>query len=80
MDDDLLKEQRVFYRARAPEYDDWWQRRGRYERGEADTSEWRRQVAVIADALASFEARGDVLELAGGTGWWTRCSLAPLIT
>ncbi len=72
MDDDLLEEQRAFYRARAPEYDDWWQRRGRYDRGEAETSEWQRQVAVVAGALESFDARGDVLELAGGTGWWTK--------
>jgi len=71
MDDDLLEEQRAFYRARAPEYDDWWQRRGRYDREEAENSEWRHQVAVVADALALFGARGDVLELAGGTGWWT---------
>ena len=27
-DDDLLAEQRSFYRARAPEYDEWWRRRG----------------------------------------------------
>lgn len=71
MDDDLLREQREFYRARAPEYDDWWQRQGRYDRGEAEAAEWWSQVAVVADALASFGARGDVLELAGGTGWWT---------
>jgi demethylmenaquinone methyltransferase/2-methoxy-6-polyprenyl-1,4-benzoquinol methylase len=71
-DDDLLAEQRAFYRARAPEYDEWWQRRGRYDRGDDDTREWHRQVAVVEAALASFDPRGDVLELAGGTGWWTR--------
>jgi hypothetical protein len=26
----LLSEQRRYYSARAPEYDDWWFRRGRY--------------------------------------------------
>ena len=72
MDDDLLEEQRAFYRARASGYDEWWQRRGRYDRGEDDTREWQRQVAVVEAALASFDPRGDVLELAGGTGWWTR--------
>ena len=72
MDDEgLLAEQRSYYRARAPEYDEWWQRRGRFDRGEEELLEWRRQVAVVDDALASFGATGSVLELAGGTGWWT---------
>jgi len=71
-DDDLLAEQRAFYRARAPEYDEWWQRRGRYDRGdEADRIEWHREVDVVDAALAAFAPKGDVLELAGGTGWWT---------
>jgi SAM-dependent methyltransferase len=70
-DDDLLAEQRSYYRARAPEYDEWWQRRGRFDRGEEQQVEWQRQVAVVDDALASFGATGSVLELAGGTGWWT---------
>jgi SAM-dependent methyltransferase len=70
-DDDLLAEQRSYYRARAPEYDEWWERRGRYDRGEDRHLEWQRQVAVLDDALTSFEPNGSVLELAGGTGWWT---------
>jgi len=28
---DLLGEQKRYYAERAPEYDDWWYRRGRYE-------------------------------------------------
>jgi demethylmenaquinone methyltransferase/2-methoxy-6-polyprenyl-1,4-benzoquinol methylase len=71
-EDDLLAEQRAFYRARAPEYDEWWQRRGRYNRaGEADRIEWQGEVDVVDAALTAFAPRGDVLELAGGTGWWT---------
>ncbi len=70
-DEDLLEEQRAFYRARAPEYDEWWQRRGRYDKGPDQQDEWHRQVGIVDAALASFDARGDVLELAGGTGWWT---------
>ncbi len=70
-DDDLLAEQRSFYRARAPQYDDWWLRQGRYDRGEGEAREWHQQVASVEAALAAFGATGDVLELAGGTGWWT---------
>jgi SAM-dependent methyltransferase len=70
-DEDLLAEQRSYYRARAPEYDEWWQRQGRFDRGEEELLEWQRQVGVVDDALASFGATGSVLELAGGTGWWT---------
>jgi len=70
-DEGLLAEQRSYYRARAPEYDEWWQRLGRFDRGEEEQLEWRHQVAVVDEALASFGATGSVLELAGGTGWWT---------
>ena len=52
-DEDLLAEQRSYYRARAPEYDEWWQRRGRFDRGEDELLDWQRQVAVVDDALAS---------------------------
>jgi demethylmenaquinone methyltransferase/2-methoxy-6-polyprenyl-1,4-benzoquinol methylase len=70
-DEDLLAEQREYYRARAPEYDEWWQRRGRYDRGADVAAEWDAQVRVVERALDGFGACGDVLELAGGTGWWT---------
>ncbi len=71
-DEQLLEEQQAFYRARAPEYDEWWQRRGRYDRGQDETQEWHRQVAIVDAALTSFGPAGNVLELAGGTGWWTQ--------
>jgi demethylmenaquinone methyltransferase/2-methoxy-6-polyprenyl-1,4-benzoquinol methylase len=70
-DDALLAEQQAYYRARAPEYDTWWQRTGRYDRGDEMAAEWQRQVQAVEDAVDRFDARGDVLELAGGTGWWT---------
>ncbi|HXW79103.1 MAG TPA: class I SAM-dependent methyltransferase [Acidimicrobiales bacterium] len=73
MDDhELLAEQRAFYSARAPEYDEWWQRRGRYDKGADLAREWDLQVAQVAYALDLFGVFGDVLELAGGTGWWTQ--------
>jgi SAM-dependent methyltransferase len=69
---DLLADQRSFYRARAPEYDQWWQRTGRYDHGPEDAAEWDRQVRQVIQAVDNFGALGDVLELAGGTGWWSR--------
>lgn len=71
-DEELLAEQRAYYRGRAPEYDDWWRREGRYEGSEGDRRAWEDEVATVEAALAAFDPRGDVLELAGGTGWWTK--------
>jgi demethylmenaquinone methyltransferase/2-methoxy-6-polyprenyl-1,4-benzoquinol methylase len=68
----LLDEQRRYYAARAPEYDDWWFRRGRYALAPEDEARWLADVAEVEDALRRFEPRGDVLELAAGTGLWTR--------
>jgi SAM-dependent methyltransferase len=68
----LLADQRSFYRARAPEYDQWWQRRGRYDCGPDDAAEWDRQVELVVQAVDKFGPVGDVLEVAGGTGWWSK--------
>ena len=71
MDDDLLEEQRAFYRPRAPEYDESWQGRGRYRGEEDQAREWRRQLATVEAALASVDPGRHVAELAGGAGRWT---------
>ena len=69
---DVLAEQKRYYAARAPEYDDWWYRRGRYTRDPEHERRWLLDVAELEEHLRVFAPRGDVLELAAGTGIWTR--------
>ena len=68
----LLSEQRRYYGARAPEYDDWWFRRARYTLDAEAARRWSADVAELEEELERFAPRGDVLELAAGTGNWTR--------
>ena len=69
---DVLAEQQRYYAERAPEYDDWWYRRGRYTRDSEHERRWLLDVAELEERLRTFAPRGDVLELAAGTGIWTR--------
>lgn len=71
---DVLSEQKQYYAERAPEYDDWWYRRGRYELAPAALARWRADAAEAEAALEAFvaEPAASVLELAAGTGIWTR--------
>jgi SAM-dependent methyltransferase len=69
---DLVAEQKHYYAERAPEYDDWWYRRGRYELAPDALARWRADVAEAEAALESLGPGGNVLELAAGTGIWTR--------
>ena len=71
----ILRDQVEYYRARAGEYDEWWFRTGRYDRGREFNERWHREVASVEEALAAcLEARRprSVLELACGTGLFTR--------
>jgi 2-polyprenyl-3-methyl-5-hydroxy-6-metoxy-1,4-benzoquinol methylase len=70
--DRVLQEQIAYYRARAPEYDEWLLRQGRYDQGPAVNAGWRTELEEVIQALDGFALRGRVLELAGGTGIWTK--------
>ena len=71
IDDAALTEQLEYYRARAQEYDQWWLRKGRYDRGSDDNEQWFSDSAEVASALEAFRPSGRVLELACGTGIWS---------
>ena len=68
----ILDEQLAYYRARAGEYDEWFPRTGRYDRGPAHRAEWFAEVAAVEAGLREAGPRGEALELACGTGLWTR--------
>jgi ubiquinone/menaquinone biosynthesis C-methylase UbiE len=68
----VLTEQIAYYRARAGEYDQWFLRQGRYDRGSEINQRWHDQVQIVREALDLFRPTGDVLELACGTGLWTQ--------
>ena len=74
---DLLARQREYYRERAAEYDEWFTRQGRYDRGPAFNTSWFQEAEQVRRHLVDFAPRGRVLELACGTGLWTR-HLAPM--
>ncbi|HEU5349328.1 MAG TPA: class I SAM-dependent methyltransferase [Ktedonobacterales bacterium] len=70
--DRLIEEQIAYYRSRADEYDEWFLRQGRYDRGPELNARWFAEVESVASALEAFAPAGDVLELASGTGLWTQ--------
>lgn len=78
--DDVLREQISYYRARAGEYDEWFLRQGRYDRGAETNARWHAEAAQVGAWLGAFltahKTHGSALELAAGTGLWTQ-RLAP---
>ncbi len=61
----------AYYEARAPEYDDWYLRRGRYERGPIHDAAWNAELDAAGRWLDGLPIAGEIVELAAGTGWWS---------
>ncbi len=61
----------AYYQARAPEYDDWYLRRGRYAHGPVHDLAWQMELDAATMWLDGLPLHGEIVELAAGTGWWS---------
>ena len=71
VDHDLGRAMVDYYEARAPEYDDWYLRRGRFERGAIHDAAWNAELDAAGRWLDTLPWSGEIVELAAGTGWWS---------
>ena len=67
----LVEEQIEYYKARASQYDEWFERRGRYYYSDEHTAQWNAEADQVRARLASVQKGGDMIEFAPGTGIWT---------
>lgn len=71
MDSAVLQDQIAYYRARAGEYDEWFYRKGRYDRGADINQLWFDEAASLMREVQALGKVENTLELACGTGIWT---------
>jgi SAM-dependent methyltransferase len=68
---DASAEMVAYYEARAGEYDDWYLRHGRYAHGPIHDAAWNAELDAAGQWLDGLPIKGEIVELAAGTGWWS---------
>jgi SAM-dependent methyltransferase len=68
---DLDAEMQAYYAARAPEYDDVYLHRGTQSGGPVLDLWFDRELDEATQWLDRIPWRGEIVELAAGTGWWS---------
>jgi trans-aconitate methyltransferase len=69
---DIIDRQIAYYRARAGEYDEWLERKGRYDYGPEQRARWFEETAEVARMLRGYARVDYALDVAAGTGLWTK--------
>ena len=72
MTQETIQTQIAYYNARAKEYDEWFYRIGRYDRGSEINQRWFDEVAALKNVVHKVGTVESILELACGTGIWTQ--------
>lgn len=62
---------RAWFGALGRAWDDRYLRRGRYSRGPVRDLAWTMELDLVTGWLDRAPLRGDIVELAAGTGWWS---------
>lgn len=68
----LIQEQIDYYNKRAAEYDEWFYRLNRYDRGKKINEQWFNEIEILKKSLHSLANIHSILEIAPGTGIWTK--------
>jgi demethylmenaquinone methyltransferase/2-methoxy-6-polyprenyl-1,4-benzoquinol methylase len=68
---ELIANQIAYYRARAGEFDDWFERRREYRVSDEFVERWHADLAALRSWLTADAPTGHVLEIAAGSGNWT---------
>jgi demethylmenaquinone methyltransferase/2-methoxy-6-polyprenyl-1,4-benzoquinol methylase len=55
---------------RASDIDDWYLRRGRFALGAIQDTAWHAELDMAGRWLDAQPIRGEIVDLAAGTGWW----------
>src|SRR4051812_26268675 len=72
MEDDILQEQIAYYRARAQTYDEEILGSSFFDASDEETGHREGELAIATHILSGMGPYDRVLELACGTGIWTR--------
>jgi ubiquinone/menaquinone biosynthesis C-methylase UbiE len=68
---DIEDEMKIYYEKRAGEYEEWYLRKNRFDKGETLNRKWFHDLEELKVFALSIKNK-NIIELAAGTGMWTQ--------